>query len=387
MKKSLALLLATVLGLSLALAGCSGGSGTASQPGAADRGVVNVYNWGVYIDESVLDEFTAQTGIKVNYDTYESNESMYGVLKNDGASYDVVIPSDYMISRMIEEDMLEPLDFDNIPNFSDIDPNLKNPDYDPENQYSVPYMWGLLGVIYNTAMVDGAPDSWSILFDENYSGQILMFNNSRDALGVALKYLGYSYNTTDPAQITAATDLLIQQKPLVQSYVMDEIFEKMQGNSAAIGAYYYGDYLTMADVNPDLAFCLPKEGTNLYVDAMCIPKGAENKANAEAFINFMCSTSVGLANVEETWYSSPCCPCGRSWTPRYPKIPTPIRTTPFWNSVRASGTCPRTSSLFTTPSGPGLSWPQTEAKPPCRAAARRFFLPASSCHPYFPGVK
>lgn len=305
MKKSLALLLATVLGLSLALAGCSGGSGTASQPGAADRGVVNVYNWGVYIDESVLDEFTAQTGIKVNYDTYESNESMYGVLKNDGASYDVVIPSDYMISRMIEEDMLEPLDFDNIPNFSDIDPNLKNPDYDPENQYSVPYMWGLLGVIYNTAMVDGAPDSWSILFDENYSGQILMFNNSRDTLGVALKYLGYSYNTTDPAQITAATDLLIQQKPLVQSYVMDEIFEKMQGNSAAIGAYYYGDYLTMADVNPDLAFCLPKEGTNLYVDAMCIPKGAENKANAEAFINFMCSTSVGLANVEETWYSSP----------------------------------------------------------------------------------
>ena len=305
MKKSLALLLATVLGLSLALAGCSGGSGTASQPGAADRGVVNVYNWGVYIDESVLDEFTAQTGIKVNYDTYESNESMYGVLKNDGASYDVVIPSDYMISRMIEEDMLEPLDFDNIPNFSDIDPNLKNPDYDPENQYSVPYMWGLLGVIYNTAMVDGAPDSWSILFDENYSGQILMFNNSRDALGVALKYLGYSYTPTHPAQITAATDLLIQQKPLVQSYVMDEIFEKMQGNSAAIGAYYCGDYLTMADVNPDLAFCLPKEGTNLYVDAMCIPKGAENKANAEAFINFMCSTSVGLANVEETWYSSP----------------------------------------------------------------------------------
>ena len=230
---------------------------------------------------------------------------MYGVLKNDGASYDVVIPSDYMISRMIEEDMLEPLDFDNIPNFSDIDPNLKNPDYDPENQYSVPYMWGLLGVIYNTAMVDGAPDSWSILFDENYSGQILMFNNSRDALGVALKYLGYSYNTTDPARSPPATDLLIQQKPLVQSYVMDEIFEKMQGNSAAIGAYYYGDYLTMADVNPDLAFCLPKEGTNLYVDAMCIPKGAENKANAEAFINFMCSTSVGPANVEETWYSSP----------------------------------------------------------------------------------
>lgn len=162
--------------------------------------MVNVYNWGVYIDESVLDEFTAQTGIKVNYDTYESNESMYGVLKNDGASYDVVIPSDYMISRMIEEDMLEPLDFDNIPNFSDIDPNLKNPDYDPENQYSVPYMWGLLGVIYNTAMVDGRPRQ----LEHSVRRKLLRADPDvqqlRDALGVALKYLGYSYNTTDPAQ-------------------------------------------------------------------------------------------------------------------------------------------------------------------------------------------
>ncbi len=305
MKKSLALLLTTAIALSLFLSACGGGSGTAATPGSSSGGEVNVYNWGVYIDESVLDEFTAQTGIKVNYDTYESNEAMYGVLKNDGANYDVVIPSDYMISRMIEEDMLEPLDFDNIPNFSDIDPSLKNPEYDPENQYSVPYMWGLLGIIYNTTMVEETPTSWSTMFDERYSGQILMFNNSRDALGVALKYLGYSYNTTDVDQIKEATDLLIQQKPLVHSYVMDDIFEKLQGNSAAIGAYYYGDYLTMSDVNPDLAFCLPEEGTNLYVDAMCVLKGAENKANAEAFINFMCSTSVGLANVEETWYSSP----------------------------------------------------------------------------------
>lgn len=302
MKKSLALLTASALSLSLVLSGCGS---TTSDSGSASNGVVNVYNWGVYIDESVLDEFTAQTGIKVNYNTFESNESMYGVLKNEGASYDVVIPSDYMISRMIEEDMLEPLDFANIPNFEDIDPALKNPDYDPENLYSVPYMWGLLGIIYNTTMVDEVPDSWSIMFDEDYAGQILMFNNSRDAIGVALKYLGYSYNTTDEAQIKEAVDLLIQQKPLVQSYVMDEIFEKMQGGSAAIGAYYYGDYLTMAEVNPDLAFCLPKEGTNLYVDAMCIPKSAENKENAEAFINFMCSTEVGLKNCEEIWYSSP----------------------------------------------------------------------------------
>ena len=225
MKKSLALLTASALSLSLALTGCGGGnSGEAADPGKADKGVVNVYNWGVYIDESVLDDFTAETGIEVVYDTFESNESMYGMLKNEGASYDVVIPSDYMISRMIEEDMLEPLNFDNIPNFEDVDPALKNPDYDPENQYSVPYMWGLLGIIYNTTMVDETPTSWATMFDEKYAGQILMFNNSRDAIGVALKYLGYSYNTTDQAQISEAVDLLIQQKPLVQSYVMDEIF-------------------------------------------------------------------------------------------------------------------------------------------------------------------
>ncbi len=305
MKKSLALLSAAALTLG-ALSGCGGTqSGTADDPGAADKGVVNVYNWGVYIDESVLEDFTAETGIKVVYDTFESNEAMYGVLKNEGASYDVVIPSDYMISRMIEEDMLEPLNFDNIPNFEDVDPALKNPDYDPENLYSVPYMWGLLGVIYNTTMVDETPTSWDIMFDEDYAGQILMFNNSRDAIGIALKELGYSYNTTDENQIKEAIDLLIEQKPLVQSYVMDDIFEKMQSGSAAIGAYYYGDFLTMQEVNPDLAFCLPEEGTNLYVDAMCIPKNAENKENAEAFINYMCSTQAGLKNCEEIWYSTP----------------------------------------------------------------------------------
>lgn len=305
MKKSLALLSAAALTLG-ALSGCGGTqSGTADDPGAADKGVVNVYNWGVYIDESVLEDFTAETGIKVVYDTFESNEAMYGVLKNEGASYDVVIPSDYMISRMIEEDMLEPLNFDNIPNFEDVDPALKNPDYDPENLYSVPYMWGLLGVIYNTTMVEETPSSWDIMFDEDYAGQILMFNNSRDAIGIALKQLGYSYNTTDENQIKEAVDLLIQQKPLVQSYVMDDIFEKMQSGSAAIGAYYYGDFLTMQEVNPDLAFCLPEEGTNLYVDAMCIPKNAENKENAEIFINYMCSTQASLKNCEEIWYSSP----------------------------------------------------------------------------------
>lgn len=284
-----------VLGLSLTA--CGGGS--------APKKEVNVFNWGVYIDESVLEDFESQTGIHVNYDTFDSNESMYGVLKNDGADYDVVIPSDYMIGQMIEEDMLEPLDFNNIPNFDDVDPTLKNPEYDPENLYSVPYMWGLLGIIYNTTMVDEVVDSWGIMFDEKYAGEILMYDNPRDAIGIALKYLGYSYNTSDEAQIKEATDLLIQQFPLVQSYVMDDIFDKLQGNVAAIGSYYYGDYLTMAEVNPDLAFALPKEGTNRYVDAMCVLKGSENKENAEAFINFMCTPDVGKANAEELWYSTP----------------------------------------------------------------------------------
>ena len=317
MKKQIALVLALATLSTAALSGCTGGSpsGTAETPGGESSsgntgtaGVVNVYNWGEYIDMSVLEDFEAETGIKVNYQTFESNEALYGKLAGGAGGYDVIIPSDYMIGQLIEEDMLEPLNFDNIPNFADIDPNLKNPEYDPENLYSVPYMWGLLGVIYNSAYIDPAEkdvETWDILWDEELSGDILMFNNSRDAIGIALKKLGYSYNTEDPAQVKEATNLLVEQKPLVQSYVMDEIFDKLEGENALIGAYYYGDFLTMQENNPDLAFALPREGTNLYVDAMCIPKGAENKENAEKFINFMCSTEAGLKNCEEIWYSSP----------------------------------------------------------------------------------
>lgn len=281
------------------LAGCGGGS-------TGENGVVNVYNWGEYIDMSVLEDFEKETGIKVNYQNYDSNETMYSTLSGGGANYDVIIPSDYMIARLIDEDMLEPLDFDNIPNFSDVDPELKNPEYDPENLYSVPYMWGLMGVIYNTTMVDEADTgSWDLLWNEKYTDDILMFGNSRDAIGIALKRLGYSYNTTDENQVKEAVELLKQQKSIVQGYFMDEQFSKLQGGNAAIGTYYYGDFLTMKEVNPDLAFYLPSEGTNIYVDAMCIPKGAANKENAEIFINYMCSTQAGLKNCEEIWYSSP----------------------------------------------------------------------------------
>lgn len=291
----------TALSLSLALAlpltACGGNSGN----------VVNVYNWGEYIDESIFEVFEAQTGIHVNYQTFDSNEALYGKLAGGAAGYDVIIPSDYMIAQMIEEDMLEPLNFDNIPNLADIDPTLLNPSYDPENRYTVPYMSGTLGIIYNTRLVDTDEDmeTWDVLWNERYKNDLLMFDNSRDTFGIALKKLGYSLNSADPDQLNEALALLMEQKPLLQGYFMDKIFEKLEGANAAIGVYYYGDYLTMHENNPDLAFAIPREGTNLYVDAMCIPKGSEHKENAEAFINFMCSTEVGLLNREATGYSTP----------------------------------------------------------------------------------
>ena len=277
-----------------------------SLSGDTSSNVVNVYNWGEYIDESVLKDFEAATGIKVNYQMYDSNETMYSKIAGGGANYDVVIPSDYMVARLIEEDLLAPLNFDNIPNFADIDPALKNPAYDPENLYSVPYMWGLMGVIYNTKAVDEEDlGSWDLLWNEKYAGKILMIDNSRDAIGIALKRLGYSYNTTDESQVRQAVDLLVEQWPIVQAYVMDDIFQKLEGANAYVGTYYYGDYLTMYENNPDLGFYIPEEGTNIYVDAMCILKDAPNKENAEAFINYMCSTQAGLKNCEAIWYSSP----------------------------------------------------------------------------------
>ncbi len=297
MKKMICIVLA-VLMLTATLSACS-------SSGSGEKRVVNVYNWGEYIDMDVLDMFEERTGIEVNYKTFENNEAMYAVLKSGGANYDVVIPSDYMISRMIDEDMLQPVNVENIPNYSLLDENYLGLEFDPDNTYSVPYTWGTVGIIYNTTMVDEEITSWKSLFDEKYSGQILMFDNSRDAFGIALKYLGYSFNTTNEAEINEAYELLEQQKPLVQAYVMDQIFDKMTGGEAAIAPYYAGDYLTMVSENPDLAYCAPEEGSNIFVDSMCIPKGAENVSEAEEFINFMCSTEVALLNSEFTGYGTP----------------------------------------------------------------------------------
>ncbi|MGI5906200.1 MAG: ABC transporter substrate-binding protein [Candidatus Pararuminococcus gallinarum] len=273
---------------------------------------INVYNWGEYISDgaeegtiNVNKEFEELTGIKVNYSTYASNEELYAKLKSGGASYDIIIPSDYMIGRMVKEDMLEPLNFENIPNFQHINEQFVNPAYDPDNAYSVPYTWGTVGIIYNTTMVDGDVDSWDILWDARYMGDILMFANSRDAFAIAQKRLGYSFNSGNADELEKAAESLKEQKPLVQAYVMDEIFDKMQAGEAALAPYYAGDAITMIADNPDLAFAFPKEGTNRFVDAICIPKGSQQKEAAEMYINFLCEPEVGLANCEYIGYSTP----------------------------------------------------------------------------------
>ncbi len=298
---------------SLALSGmiCASALFTSIPSASASTPVtINVYNWGQYISDGsdgyldVNAAFTEATGIEVNYMTFDTNESLYTKLKTGGSTYDVIIPSDYMVGRLIAEDMLEPLNFDNIPNYQYVDQEFKNTDYDPDNRYSVPYTWGAVGIIYNTKYVDQIT-SWSSLWDEQYAGKILMFDNPRDAFGIAELRLGYSLNTEDNSHFQAAADLLKKQKPVVQDYVMDQIFDKMEGEEAWIAPYYAGDYLMMAQENEDLAFCYPEEGFNVFIDAMCIPKGSPNKEAAEAYINFLCNPEISAQNLEYLGYSTP----------------------------------------------------------------------------------
>jgi len=275
---------------------------------------LNVYNWGQNIADGsddtldIIAEFEARyPHIKINYSTYDSNEALYTKLSNGGITVDVIIPSDYMIARLIHEDMLLELDFDNIPNYANIDDTFKNTAYDPDNKYSVPYTWGTVGIIYNTKYVDEADvTGWELLWNEKYAGKILMFDNSRDAFGIAQYLLGYDVNTTDKEELQACAQKLKEQKPVVQQYVMDQIYSYMENEEAYIGVYYAGDCMMMMESNENLAFYLPEsQGFNLFIDAMCIPTCCQEKEAAELFINFLCEPEISGANMDYICYGSP----------------------------------------------------------------------------------
>ncbi|NLL70751.1 MAG: spermidine/putrescine ABC transporter substrate-binding protein [Epulopiscium sp.] len=295
MKKSVILSILSVFLITIFLGGC----------GSKDQTTLNVYNWGDYIDSSVIKQFEKETGIKVNYDTFATNEEMYVKINKGNASYDIAIPSDYMIEKMIKEGLVEKIDFNNIPNYQYIEDRFKNLEFDPTNEYSVPYMWGTLGILYNKKMVDEPVDSWDILWNPKYEKQILMLDSQRDSLAVALKKLNYSMNSTNDAELEAAKNALIEQRPLVLAYVGDEVKDKMIGEEAALAVVWGGDAVTMHRENPDLEYVIPKEGTNLFVDSIVIPSTAKHKAEAEKFIDFLCRTDIAFKNTDYIGYSTP----------------------------------------------------------------------------------
>lgn len=275
--------------------------------GISKNGQVIVYNWGEYIDPEIIDLFEEETGIDVIYEEFETNEIMYPKIQSGAIAYDVVCPSDYMIQRMIENDLLAEINYDHIPNLKYIGDNYMkmSRQFDPENKYSVPYLWGTVGILYNKKMVDEPVDSWGILWDKKYEDSILMQDSVRDAFAVALKYLGYSLNSTDLDELEAAKNLLIEQKPLVQAYVIDQVRDKMIGGEAALGVIYSGEALYCQQENPDLDYVIPKEGTNIWIDSWVIPKNAKNVENAEAFINFLCRPDIAKMNFDYITYSIP----------------------------------------------------------------------------------
>ncbi len=297
MKKTLVVLLCLCLGL--------GAIGCGSK--ASPNGKVVVYNWGEYIDPDVITMFQEETGIEVVYDEFETNEIMYPKVESGASKYDVICPSDYMIQKMIENDLLAEINFDNIPNSTNIGTQYwtQSKQFDPDNKYSVPYCWGTVGILYNKTMVDEPITSWSVLWDEKYADNILMQDSVRDAFMVALSYAGHSINSTDPTQLEEARDLLIKQKPLTQAYVIDQVRDKMIGGEAAIGVIYSGEAIYTQRENPDLEYVIPEEGTNIWIDSWVIPKNAENIENAEKFIDYMCRADIALKNFDYITYSTP----------------------------------------------------------------------------------
>ncbi len=273
--------------------------------GCDDRPTLNVYNWGDYIDPEVIDDFEEEFNVKVNYNTFATNEDMYVSIAKGGTSYDVAFPSDYMIERMINEGLLAEINKENIPNMKHIGEEYLNLDFDPDNKYSVPYMWGTFGIIYNKTMVDDVVDSWDILWNEKYEGQILMLDSQRDSIGVSLKRLGYSLNSKDLKELEEAKEELIKQKPLVYAYVGDDVKQLMVAEEAALAVVWSGDAVAMIRDNENLEYVYPKEGTNIWFDNIVIPKNAKNKELAEEFINFLNRPDIAARNTEYIGYSTP----------------------------------------------------------------------------------
>ena len=292
---------ALILCILIAFSACAMGSASAS----AEE--LTVFNWFDYIDPAVIDLFEDETGITVKYVNFTTNEEMYTKLEAGAGTYDVIFPSEYMIERMIAHDMLEELDLSAMPNFANVMDRLKDPSYDPGNRFSVPYMWGTLGYLYNTEMVDEELSSWSALFDEKYAGNVIMMNSMRDSIGLALKYLGYSMNTRSEAELNEAKDLLIKQKQdkIQCGYLLDETKDKMVGGEAAIGVVYSGDAQYAVEKNENLVYVVPEEGSNIWVDGMCIPKGSKNVEAAQQFIDFLCREDIAAMNFDYIYYCSP----------------------------------------------------------------------------------
>ncbi len=276
--------------------------------GTNENGELVVYNWGEYIDPDVLTIFEEETGIKVIYEEFETNEIMYPKVEAGASVYDVICPSDYMIEKMIQNDLLEEIDWSNVPNATaniGAEYYTQSQSFDPENKYSIPYCWGTVGILYNKTMVDGAINSWDVLWDEQYADNILMQDSVRDAFMVSSKRLGYSMNTTNPDELEASKNALIEQKPLTQAYVIDQVRDKMIGGEAAIGVIFSGEAIYTQRENPDLEYVIPVEGTNMWIDSWVIPKNAANKENAETFLNFLCRADIALKNFEYITYSTP----------------------------------------------------------------------------------
>ena len=306
-QKAVHFVLRKVVPAIMAVVVIAGGIFYSSKEDLSGTNQVIVYNWGEYLDPEVITLFEKETGINVVYEEFETNEIMYPKVQSGAIAYDVVCPSDYMIQRMIENDLLAELNFDNIPNVKNIGQEYfkQSRQFDSENKYSVPYCWGTVGILYNKTMVDEPIDSWSVLWDEKYIDNILMQDSVRDAFAVALKYKGYSLNSTDLDELEEAKELLIEQKPLVQAYVIDQVRDKMIGNEAAIGVIYSGEAIYTQLENPNLEYVIPKEGSNVWIDSWVIPKNAKHKENAEAFINFLCRPDIAKMNFDYITYSTP----------------------------------------------------------------------------------